>query len=147
MKKIIKLEKDKEYYYIFTTCKSNYLKHNFVFINDISIFEKEEWFNITEISKTLEKHVLKLIEIENPTNPRYSLNNCIYKNDYCNLHLIHRSNFKIGTCDQIYEDIFKKQEEKENDQEVYINEFRKWIYENYGRLQRKYQDAKEFLEN
>jgi hypothetical protein len=109
---------------------------------DVSIFEIEEWRQLTKISKVFEESVLNLSrETDNIyKNINQTLKNSVYYlyyspfSRYCGFNDLQYETLEIN---DIYELVFLVIERKEA---TTINKFRKWIKENYVNIQTHYEN-------
>ena len=127
--------KNKEYSYVLSNNNNNNDQL------DVSIFEIEEWMHLTEISKVFEKTVVNLnMETDNVhKNIDQALKDSgyyLYYSPFCHYQGFNDLEYETLKIYDIYELIFNLV--KERKETITINEFRKWIKENYDNIQINY---------
>ena len=128
--------KNKEYIYVLTINVDN---DN---VLDLSIFEIEEWTHLTKISKVFEDAVVNL-DVDKSLRPYINISENIKK---CVYYLYYspfcwRKGFNDLECEtleinNIYEVVFNLIKEYKK---LTINEFRRWIIDNYTHIQIHYE--------
>ena len=130
--------KNKKYIYILTNNDDN---NNEL---DLSIFEIEEWTHLTKISKVFEDCVVYLDNVDKPFTPYININLNLKRGVYflyycpfccCNCKGFNDLEFKILYINDIYEVVFNLARE---DKKITINKFRRWIIDNYKKIQTHY---------
>lgn len=136
---------DKKYVYVISYYSSSYdlLIKSHLMNSDISIFEINEWDDLLNKSEIFKKWVnilndesdIEYIntdpEIKNATY--YLYHNC----EYCKYDDFTSLEYYTGNKHDIYERVFL--EVKNTDRyNIYVNNFRKWIVENYETLNKNY---------
>ena len=127
--------KNKEYIYVLTNNSDNYNEL------DISIFEIEEWTNLTKISKVFEGYVFNL-DVDKSLRPYININqnlkDCIHylhRSPFCRFKGFNDLEYEILEINDIYEVVFNLIREN---RKITINEFRRWIIDNYEIIQTHY---------
>ena len=128
--------KHKKYIYVLTINVDN---DNLL---DLSIFEIEEWTHLTKISKVFEDYVFNL-DVDKSLRPYINISENIKK---CVYYLYYspfcwRKGFNDLECEtleinNIYEVVFNLIKEYKK---LTINEFRRWIIDNYTHIQIHYE--------
>jgi hypothetical protein len=127
--------KNKEYIYVLTTNVDN---DN---VLDLSIFEIEEWTHLTKISKVFEDAVVNLdvdISLRPYINISKNIKNAVYYlyySPFCWRKDFNDLEYEMLEINDIYEVVFNLVREH---QKITINEFRKWIIDNYTNIQMHY---------
>jgi hypothetical protein len=127
--------KNKEYIYVLTINVDN---DN---VLDLSIFEIEEWTHLTKISKVFEDAVVNLdvdISLRPYINISKNIKNAVYYlyySPFCHWKGFNDLEYEMLEINDIYEVVFNLVREH---QKITINEFRKWITENYTNIQTHY---------
>jgi len=141
MEKEIKYVKNKNYTYVISNNEYNDKKI------DVSIFEIEDWENLLEISKVFEEAVSYVNGVsdnsykyldKNLTSYAYFL----YHSPFCHYESFNDLEYETTKLDDIYEVVFHR---LENGEKITINEFRKWIVENYEKINERYEYLTPFL--
>ena len=110
---------------------------------DVSIFEIEDWENLLEISKVF-KEAVSYVNGVSDNSYKYLDNNLksytyfLYNSPFC--ESFNDLEYETTKLEDIYEVVFYRLESGEK---ITINEFRKWIVENYKKINEKY----EYLKN
>lgn len=139
MEKEIKYVKNKDYTYVISNNEYNDKKL------DVSIFEIEDWENLLEISKVFEEEVSYVNGVSD-NSYKYLDNNLksytyfLYNSPFCHYESFNDLEYETTKLDDIYEVVFHRLESGEK---ITINEFRKWIVENYEKINERY----EYLKN
>jgi len=127
--------KNKEYIYVLTINDDN---DNLL---DLSIFEIEEWTYLTKISKVFEDAVVNL-DVEISLRPYINVSKDIKKGAYylyyspfCHWKGFNDLEYEMLEINDIYKVVFDLVREH---QKITINEFRKWIIDNYTNIQMHY---------
>jgi hypothetical protein len=128
--------KNKEYIYVLTiNCDNDN-------ILDLSIFEIEEWTHLLKISKVFEDAVVNL-DVEISLRPYINVSKDIKKGAYylCYSPFCWWKGFNDLECEtlkinDIYKVVFDLIREH---QKITINDFRKWIIDNYTNIQMHYE--------
>ena len=126
--------KNKEYIYVLTNYDNNNNKI------DASIFEIEEWTHLTKLSKLFEDSVFKLNR-DPYININQKLKSCVYYlyySPFCHYAGFNNLQYETLKITDIYEVVFNLV--KERKETITINEFRKWVSENYKNIQMYYND-------
>ena len=128
--------KNKEYIYVLTNNSDNYNEL------DISIFEIEEWTNLTKISKVFEGYVFNL-DVDKSLRPYINVSKDIkkavyylYYSPFCNWKGFNDLEYEMLEINDIYKVVFDLVREH---QKITINDFRKWIIDNYTNIQMHYE--------
>jgi hypothetical protein len=127
--------KNKEYIYVLTINVDN---DN---VLDLSIFEIEEWTHLKKISKVFEDAVVNLdvdISLRPYINISKNIKNAVYYlyySPFCHWKGFNDLEYEMLEINDIYEVVFNLVREH---QKITINEFRKWITENYTNIQTHY---------
>jgi len=127
--------KNKKYIYVLTTNVDN---DN---VLDLSIFEIEEWTHLTKISKVFEDAVVNLdvdISLRPYINISKNIKNAVYYlyySPFCSRKDFNDLEYEMLEINDIYEVVFNLVREH---QKITINEFRKWIIDNYTNIQMHY---------
>ena len=140
--------KNKKYIYVLT---NNFDKNDEL---DLSIFEIEDWMHLTKMSKVFEEYVVYLdvdISLRMKINISEKLNRCVYYlyySPFCRSRSRSRSRskgfndlkYEILEINDIYKVVFNLVRE---DKKITINKFRRWIIDNYKKIQTYYDDLLE----
>lgn len=131
--------KNKEYTYVITNDYNNNEEL------DVSIFEIEEWEKLLEISKVFEEAVSYVNEVSDNTYIHLDKNlksytYFLYHSPFCHYESFNDLEYETTKLEDIYEVVFHCVESGEK---ITINEFRKWIVENYEKINERY----EYLKN
>jgi hypothetical protein len=128
--------KNKKYIYVLTNNDDN---NNEL---DLSIFEIEEWTHLTKISKVFEDCVVYLDNVDKPFSPYININlnlkrgvYYLYFSPFCCCKGFNDLEFEILHINNIYEVVFNLARE---DKKITINKFRRWIIDNYKKIQIHY---------
>ena len=143
----IKIEDNKNYYYVITYYRSNSDLLN----TDVSIFEIDEWNDLLNKSELYKKWI-NILNSESDygyhnTQPElrravyYLYHNC----DYCRYSDFTSLEYYKGNNQDIYERVFieTKNEDRYN---ISINNFRAWIINNYDNYNKNYDIIKRYEE-
>ena len=139
MEKEIKYVKNKDYTYVISNNEYNDKKL------DVSIFEIEDWKNLLEISKVF-KEAVSYVNGVSDNSYKYLDNNLksytyfLYNSPFCHYESFNDLEYETTKLEDIYEVVFYRLESGEK---ITINEFRKWIVENYEKINERY----EYLKN
>ena len=139
MEKEIKYVKNKDYTYVISNNEYNDKKL------DVSIFEIEDWENLVEISNVF-KEAVSYVNAISDNSYKYLDNNLksytyfLYNSPFCHYESFNDLEYETTKLEDIYEVVFYRLESGEK---ITINEFRKWIVENYKKINEKY----EYLKN
>jgi hypothetical protein len=127
--------KNKEYIYVLTINVDN---DNGL---DLSIFEIEEWTHLTKISKVFEDAVVNL-DVEISLRPYINVSKDIkkgvyylYYSPFCWCKGFNDLEYEMLEINDIYEVVFNLVKEHKK---ITINDFRKWIIDNYTNIQMHY---------
>jgi len=139
----IDIQDNKKYIYIISYYSSSNNLISNLMNTDISIFEINEWDNLLNKSEIFKKYVnilnretdIEYIkthpEIKNATY--YLYHNC----EYCKYNDFTSLEYYIGNKQDIYERVFL--EVKNTDRyNISLNNFRKWISDNYEKFNKNY---------
>jgi hypothetical protein len=139
----IDIQDNKKYIYVISYYSSNNNLISNLMNTDISIFEINEWDNLLNKSEIFKKYVnilnretdIEYIkthpEIKNATY--YLYHNC----EYCKYNDFTSLEYYIGNKQDIYERVFL--EVKNTDRyNISLNNFRKWISDNYEKFNKNY---------
>jgi len=128
--------KNKEYIYVLTINVDNYN------VLDLSIFEIEEWTHLTKISKVFEDAVVNL-DVDISLRPYINVSKDIkkavyylYYSPFCNWKGFNDLEYEMLEINDIYKVVFDLVREH---QKITINDFRKWIIDNYTNIQMHYE--------
>jgi hypothetical protein len=123
--------KNKEYVYVLTNNVDNYN------VLDLSIFEIEEWTHLTKISKVFEDAVVNL-DVDISLRPYINVSKDIkkgvyylYYSPFCNWKGFNDLEYEMLEINNIYEVVFNFVKEHKK---ITINDFRKWIIDNYTNI-------------
>ena len=133
--------KNKEYTYVITNDYNNNEQL------DVSIFEIEEWEKLLEISKVFEEAVSYIIGVSDNTYIHLDKNlksytYFLYHSPFCHYKGFNDLEYETTKLEDIYELVFHRVESGEK---ITINEFRKWIVENYEKINERCQYNKQLL--
>lgn len=126
--------KNKEYIYVLTDNYNNY---------DLSIFEIEEWTHLTKISRVFEDAVDNLNSLEDGSYMRTSeeikkSGYYLYYSPFCNQKKgFNNLEYEMLEINDIYKVVFDLVKENKK---LTINDFRKWIIENYTDIESHYEN-------
>jgi len=148
----IKIEDNKNYYYVITYYRPNndFLRSNLL-NTDVSIFEIDEWNDLLNKSEVYKKWINILnsesdygylnIQPELRQAVYYLYHNC----DYCRYSDFTSLEYYEGNNQDIYERVFieSKNEDRYN---ISINNFRAWIINNYDNYNKNYEIIKRYEE-
>jgi len=139
----IDIQDNKKYIYVISYYSSNNNLISNLMNTDISIFEINEWDDLLNKSEIFKKYVnilnresdIEYInthpEIKNATY--YLYHNC----EYCKYNDFTSLEYYIGNKQDIYERVFL--EVKNTDRyNISVNNFRKWISDNYEKFNKNY---------
>ena len=134
--------KNKKYIYVLT---NNFDKNDEL---DLSIFEIEDWMHLTKMSKVFEEYVVYLdvdISLRMKINISEKLNRCVYYlyySPFCRSRSkgFNDLKYEILEINDIYKVVFNSVRE---DKKITINKFRRWIIDNYKKIQTYYDDLLE----
>jgi len=128
--------KNKKYIYVLTNNDDNNDEL------DLSIFEIEEWTHLTNISKVFEDYVVYLDDIDKSLKPYININQnlesgvyYLYYSPFCICKGFNDLEYKILHITDIYKVVFNLARE---DIKITINKFRRWIIDNYKKIQTHY---------
>jgi hypothetical protein len=128
--------KNKEYIYVLTINVDN---DN---VLDLSIFEIEEWAHLIKISKVFEDAVVNL-DVEISLRPYINVSKDIkkvayylYYSPFCWWKGFNDLEYETLEINDIYKVVFDLVREH---QKITINDFRKWIIDNYTNIQTHYE--------
>lgn len=133
--------KNKEYTYVITNDYNNNEQL------DVSIFEIEEWEKLLEISKVFEEAVSYINGVSDNTYIHLDKNlksytYFLYHSPFCHYKGFNDLEYETTKLEDIYELVFHRVESGEK---ITINEFRKWIVENYEKINERCQYNKQLL--
>ena len=133
--------KNKEYTYVITNDYNNNEQL------DVSIFEIEEWEKLLEISKVFEEAVSYINGVSDNTYIHLDKNlksytYFLYHSPFCHYKGFNDLEYETRKLEDIYELVFHRVDSGEN---ITINEFRKWIVENYEKINERCQYNKQLL--
>ena len=133
--------KNKEYTYVITNDYNNNEQL------DVSIFEIEEWEKLLEISKVFEEAVSYINGVSDNTYIHLDKNlksytYFLYHSPFCHYKGFNDLEYETRKLEDIYELVFHRVESGEK---ITINEFRKWIVENYEKINERCQYNKQLL--
>ena len=139
MEKEINYVKNKDYTYVISNNEYNDKKL------DVSIFEIEDWEKLIEISKVFKDAVSYVNGVSDNSykyldNKLKSYTYFLYNSPFCHYESFNDLEYEITKLEDIYEVVFHRLESGEK---ITINEFRKWIVENYEKINERY----EYLKN
>ena len=127
--------KNKEYIYVLTINGDN------DYVLDLSIFEIEEWTHLTKISKVFEDSVVNL-DVDKSLRPYINISEnikkCVYYlyySPFCWRKGFNDLEYEMLEINDIYEVVFNLVREH---QKMTINDFRRWITDNYTNIQTHY---------
>ena len=129
MEKEIKYVKNKDYTYVISNNEYNDKI-------DVSIFEIEDWENLLEISKVF-KEAVSYVNSVSDNSYKYLDNNLksytyfLYNSPFSHYESFNDLEYETTKLEDIYEVVFHR---LENGEKITINEFRKWIVENYEKI-------------
>jgi len=140
----IDIEDNKKYIYVISYCSpSNDLIRIIRMNTDISIFEINEWDDLLNKSEIFKKWVNILnresdIEyINTPTEIKSAIYYLYHNCEYCKYNDFTSLEYYTGNKQDIYERVFL--ETKNTDRyNISVNNFRKWISDNYGKFNENY---------
>ena len=138
MEKEIKYVKNKDYIYVISSNKYNDKKL------DVSIFEIEDWENLLKFSKVFQEAVSYVNGVSD-NSYKYLDNNLksysyfLYNSPFCHYESFNDLEYETTKMEYIYEVVFHRLESGEK---ITINEFRKWIVENYEKINEIYEYIK-----
>ena len=135
MEKEIKYVKNKHYTYVISNNEYNDKKF------DVSIFEIEEWEKLLEIGKVFEEAVSYVNGVSDNTYIHLDKNlksytYFLYHSPFCHYKGFNDLEYETTKLEDIYEVVFHRVESGEK---ITINEFRKWIVENYEKINERYE--------
>ena len=141
MEKEIKYVKNKDYTYVITNDNNNNEQL------DISIFEIEEWNKLLAISKVFEEAFSYLNSVSDNSYEYIDKNlksytYFLYYSPFCHYNSFNDLEYETTKLEYIYEIVFHR---VKNGEKITINEFRKWIVENYQKINEKSQYLTPFL--
>lgn len=133
--------KNKEYTYVITNDYNNNEQ------SDVSIFEIEEWEKLLDISKVFEEAVSYVNGVSDNTYIHLDKNlksyiYFLYHSPFCHYKGFNDLEYETTKLEDIYEVLFHRVESGEK---ITINEFRKWIVENYEKINKRCQYNKQVL--
>jgi hypothetical protein len=143
MEKEIKYVKNKDYIYVISNNEYNDKKL------DVSIFEIKDWENLLEISKVF-KETVSYVNGVSDNSYKYLDKNLksytyfLYNSPFCHYESFNDLEYEIKKLEDIYEVVFHRLESGEK---ITINEFRKWIVENYEKINERYEYLKKKIKN
>lgn len=143
----INIEEHKKYYYVISYySQSNDLiriKTSDLLNTDISIFEIDEWDDLLNKSEIFKKMVNILNcktdnEYINTSSEIRSATYYLYHNcEYCKYDDFTSLEYYSGYKEDIYEKVFLETINKDRN-DISINNFRKWIIDNYDKFNKNY---------
>lgn len=134
MKEKIELKNDKKYYYVETLKESD----NSMINIDISAFEESEWITLLNMSTKFEKNVDFLLhgdyEYSQFNNEQRIAVYYLYYCDFCKYESFSKLHYVMGNKYDFHKYFNCLLKNKKTDEEITSNEFRKWIVNNYEKL-------------
>lgn len=134
MKEKIEFTTDKKYYYVESFKESD---NDRVHI-DISVFEESEWTTLLNMSSKFDKNVDFFLhgdyEYNQFTNEQRISVYYLYYCDFCKYESFTKLDYVIGNKYDYHKYFNCLLKNKKNDEEITSNEFRKWIVNNYEKL-------------
>ena len=144
MEREIEYIKHKEYTYVLSNDDSNHYNNKKL---DISIFEIEEWEKLLEIDKVFTEAVSYLNGVSDNSYTYLDKNlksytYFLYYSPFCHYESFNDLECETTKIEDIHAVVFHR---LENGEKITINEFRKWIIENYEKINEIYEYLIPFL--